>query len=55
MQTLKVLKLNGSKNLQNRGKFADEFFVYIVKNFFFEKTARIARKLPVSAPMAVKW
>ena len=25
------------------------------KNFLSEKTARIARKLPVSAPMVVKW
>ncbi len=42
MQTQKALKLNGSKNLQNGGKFADEFYVSFVKKNFFPK------KLPES-------
>ena len=33
----KAIKLNGSKNLQNAGKFADEFFVTFVKKFSFRK------------------
>jgi len=33
----KALKLNGSKNLQNGGKFADGFFVSFVKKFSFRK------------------
>lgn len=32
-----------------------KFLVSSPKNILSEKTARIARKLPVSAPMVVKW
>lgn len=35
--------------------FADEFLVFSPKNILSEKTVRIDRKLPVSAPMVVKW
>lgn len=34
-------------------KFADEFLVFSPKNILSERTARIARKLPISVPIVV--
>lgn len=36
-------------------KFADEFLVFSLKNILSERTARIARKLPISVPNCSKW
>ena len=58
MQTQKTIKLNGSKNLQNGGKFADEFFVTFVKKFSFRKNCpnrpKTACFCPNGSKMVVK-
>ena len=54
----KALKLNGSKNLQNGGKFADEFSVTFVKKFSFRKNCpnrpKTACFCPNGSKMVVK-
>ena len=54
----KTIKLNGSKNLLNGGKFADEFFISIVKKFSFRKNCpnrpKTACFCPNGSKMVVK-